>query len=80
MKNITEIQRENLFRVMMSYCRAIHIKSRQAGVFTVVYILLGVVIGAALIWFLIVPAKLQSSQHENNDTIKNTVSSFRDTR
>lgn len=45
-------------------------KEPSSGVFTVVYILLGVVIGAALIWFLIVPAKLQSSQHENNDTIK----------
>ena len=45
-------------------------KEPSSGVFTVVYNLLGVVIGAALIWFLIVPAKLQSSQHENNDTIK----------
>ena len=45
-------------------------KEPSSGVFMVVYILLGVVIGAALIWFLIVPAKLQSSQHENNDTIK----------
>ena len=45
-------------------------KEPSSGVFTVVYILLGVFIGAALIWFLIVPAKLQSSQHENNDTIK----------
>ena len=45
-------------------------KEPSSGVFTVVYILLGVVIGAALIWFLIVPAKLQSSQHENNYTIK----------
>ncbi len=45
-------------------------KEPSSGVFTGVYILLGVVIGAALIWFLIVPAKLQSSQHENNDTIK----------
>ena len=45
-------------------------KEPSSGVFTVVYILLGAVIGAALIWFLIVPAKLQSSQHENNDTIK----------
>lgn len=45
-------------------------KEPSSGVFTVVYILLGVVIGAALIWFLIVPAKLKSSQHENNDTIK----------
>ena len=45
-------------------------KEPSSGVFTVVYILLGVVIGAALIWFLIVPAKLQSSQHENKDTIK----------
>ena len=45
-------------------------KEPSSGVFTVVYIPLGVVIGAALIWFLIVPAKLQSSQHENNDTIK----------
>ncbi len=45
-------------------------KEPSSGVFTVVYILLGVIIGAALIWFLIVPAKLQSSQHENNETIK----------
>lgn len=45
-------------------------KEPSSGVFTVVYILLGVIIGAALIWFLVVPAKLQSSQHENNETIK----------
>ncbi len=45
-------------------------KEPSNGVFTVVYILLGVAIGVALVWFLVVPAKLQSAQHENNKIIK----------
>ncbi len=45
-------------------------KEPSSGVFTVVYILLGIVIGVALVWFLVVPAKLQSAQHENNEVIK----------
>ncbi len=46
-------------------------KEPSSGVFTVVYILLGVIIGVAIVWFLVVPAKLQSAQYENNQTIKN---------
>lgn len=45
-------------------------KEPSSGVFTVVYILLGMVIGVALVWFLVIPAKLQSAQHENNEVIK----------
>lgn len=45
-------------------------KEPSSGVLTVIYILLGVAIGVALVWFLIVPAKLQSEQEENNDIIK----------
>lgn len=45
-------------------------KEPSSGVFTVVYILLGIIIGVALVWFLVVPAKLQSAQHENNEVIK----------
>lgn len=45
-------------------------KEPSSGVLTVIYILLGVVIGVALVWFLVVPAKLQSEQEENNDIIK----------
>ena len=37
---------------------------------TVIYILLGIVIGIALMWFLIIPAKVQSEQEKNNDLIK----------
>lgn len=42
----------------------------SSGVLTVIYILLGMVIGIALMWFLIIPAKLQSEQQESNDLIK----------
>ncbi len=45
-------------------------KEPSSGVLTVIYILLGVVIGVALVWFLVVPAKLQSEQQENNEIIK----------
>ncbi len=45
-------------------------KEPSSGVLTVIYILLGVVIGVALVWFLVVPAKLQSEQEENNEIIK----------
>lgn len=45
-------------------------KEPTNGVLTVVYILLGVVIGAALLWFIILPAKLESAQYENNKTLK----------
>lgn len=45
-------------------------KEPASGVLTVIYILLGVLIGAALVWFLVVPSKLQSAQYENNNTIK----------
>lgn len=46
-------------------------KEPSSGVFTVVYILLGILIGVALVWFLVVPAKLQSAQHDSNQVIKN---------
>lgn len=42
----------------------------SSGVLTVIYILLGIVIGIALMWFLIIPAKVQSEQEKNNDLIK----------
>lgn len=45
-------------------------KEPASGVLTVIYILLGVLIGTALVWFLVVPSKLQSAQYENNNTIK----------
>ena len=45
-------------------------KEPSSGVLTVVYILLGVVIGVALVWFLVVPARLQSSREESSNTIK----------
>lgn len=45
-------------------------KEPASGVLTVIYILLGVLIGTALVWFLVVPSKLQSTQYENNNTIK----------
>lgn len=45
-------------------------KEPSSGVLTVIYILLGVVIGVALVWFLVVPAKIQSEQQENNELIK----------
>ncbi len=45
-------------------------KEPASGVLTVIYILLGVVIGVALVWFLVVPAKLQTAREESNDAIK----------
>lgn len=41
----------------------------KSGVYTVVYILLGVLIGAAVFWFLVLPGKLQTAQHDNNTKI-----------
>lgn len=46
-------------------------KEPTNGVLTVVYILLGVIIGVAVVWFLVVPSKLQSAQYDNNKIIKN---------
>ncbi len=40
------------------------------GILTVIYILIGVVIGVALVWFLIVPSKLQNAQYDNNEKLK----------
>lgn len=37
---------------------------------TVVQILFGVIIGVALVWFLVVPSKVQNAKRESNDTIK----------
>lgn len=45
-------------------------KEPSNGILTVVQILLGVVIGVALVWFLVVPAKVQTVQHNSNETIK----------
>lgn len=45
-------------------------KEPASGVLTVIYIILGVVIGVAIMWFLILPSKLQKEQHENNVAIK----------
>lgn len=45
-------------------------KEPASGVLTVIYILLGVVIGVALVWFLVVPAKVQSAKEESNSIIK----------
>lgn len=45
-------------------------KEPSNGILNVVYILLGVVIGVALLFFLVVPSKLQSAQYENNEKIK----------
>lgn len=45
-------------------------KEPSSGMLTVVQILLGVVIGVALVWFLIVPSKVQNTRFESNETIK----------
>ncbi len=45
-------------------------KEPSSGVLTVVYILLGVVIGVALIWFLVVPSKVENAKSDSNATIK----------
>lgn len=44
-------------------------KEPSNGAVTVINILIGVVIGAAIIWFLIMPARLQSQMQENNATL-----------
>jgi tetratricopeptide (TPR) repeat protein len=44
-------------------------KEPSNGAVTVINILIGVVIGAAIIWFLIMPAKLQSQMQDYNKTI-----------
>lgn len=44
-------------------------KEPSSGVFTVLSILLGVVIGAAMIWYLVVPAKLANINYDNNQTV-----------
>lgn len=45
-------------------------KEPSSGVFTVLSILLGVVIGAAMIWYLVVPAKLANVNYDNNLIVK----------
>lgn len=45
-------------------------KEPSSGVLTVVQILLGVIIGVALVWFLVVPSKVQNAKHDSNETIK----------
>ena len=45
-------------------------KEPASGVLTVIYIILGIVIGIAIMWFLILPSKLQKEQYENSTTIK----------
>lgn len=46
-------------------------KEPSNGAITVINILVGVVIGAAIIWFLIMPARLQSQMQEYNKTLTN---------
>ena len=45
-------------------------KEPSNGVYTVVYILLGIVIGVAIVWFLVVPSKIQNARHESNEVAK----------
>lgn len=44
-------------------------KEPSNGIFTVLSILLGVVLGAALVWFLIVPSKISSLNYDNNQLV-----------
>lgn len=44
-------------------------KEPSNGIFTVLSILLGVVLGAALVWFLIVPAKISSLSYDNKQLV-----------
>ncbi len=44
-------------------------KEPSNGIFTVLSILLGVVLGAALVWFLIVPSKISSLSYDNNQLV-----------
>ncbi|MCM1467811.1 MAG: tetratricopeptide repeat protein [Alistipes sp.] len=44
-------------------------KEPSNGAITVINILIGVIIGAAIIWFLIMPARLQSQMQEYNKTL-----------
>ncbi len=44
-------------------------KEPSNGIFTVLSILLGVVIGAALVWYLIVPSKISSVNYENRQIV-----------
>lgn len=44
-------------------------KEPSNGVFTVLSILLGVVLGAALVWFLIVPSKISSLSYDNKQLV-----------
>lgn len=45
-------------------------KEPSSGVLYVINVLAGVIIGALLIWFVVVPAKIQNVTSNNNDTIK----------
>ena len=45
-------------------------KEPSSGILTVLQIVLGVIIGAAMVWFLVIPAKMQTAQKDNNATIK----------
>lgn len=45
-------------------------KEPSNGILTVVQILLGVIIGVALVWFLVVPSKVQNVRRDSNETIK----------
>ena len=42
----------------------------SSGVLTVVYILIGVIIGAALVWFLIMPSKISTTQDDNTEKLR----------
>ena len=45
-------------------------KEPSSGALNVLLILLGVIIGVAITWFLVVPSKLETSQADSNDTLK----------
>ncbi len=45
-------------------------KEPSSGILTVLTLLLGVVIGVALVWFLVLPARLERAQNDNNVIIK----------
>lgn len=45
-------------------------KEPSNGVFTVLSILLGVIIGAAMVWYLVLPARLANVNHDNNQIIR----------
>lgn len=43
----------------------------SSGIFSVINVLIGLILGAALVWFLIVPAKVQSLNNDANSKVNN---------